>query len=191
VNADQRTSLPQYEYDDMTETLHPPTDEIRAALHGARVGHVGEVYCDYHNHPTRIPTEEPIMYDCIKVVELPDWEPLLDPPETWLLDAARCRECETDALEYPTHGYAEALVMLTLTEANDILSIDAATLTVLDYSPAHEGSLPPTTDAMLALEDDVGIARWTRLLKWLETDPPQPIREHLEHLIAESPDAPS
>jgi hypothetical protein len=175
----------------MTETPQPPIDELQSAFHGARVGQDIQVYCDYHDSPTPIPTDEPIMYDCIRVVDLPDWEPLLDPPATWLLDAARCRDCETDALEYPTHGYAEALVMLTLTEANDILSIDAATLTVLDYSPADEGNSPPIPDAMLAVEDDVGIARWTRLLKWLETDPPQPIREHLEHLITESPDAPS
>lgn len=175
----------------MSESHQPLTEELRAALHGARVGQDAHVYCDYHDRPTLIPTDEPIMYDCIRVVDLPDWEPLLDPPETWLLDAARCRECETDALEYPTSGYAEALIMLTLTEANDILSIDAATLTMLDYSPADEGNPPPIPDAMLALEDDVGIARWTRLLNWLETDPPQPIREHLEHLIAESPNSPS
>lgn len=174
----------------MAET--PPTNEIQAALHGERVGQDGQIFCDYHDDPKRIPPDEPIMADCIRVVDLPDWELLLDPPDTWLLDAVRCRDCGANAPTYPTTGYEEALIMVSLTDANGILSVDASTLRVIHYSPADEGHAPPETDSMLAEgTDDAGIARWSRLIGWLQTDPPAPVSDHLEQLIDNSPDAPT
>lgn len=147
------------------------TDELRHDLHGETVGlrHTTPILvCDYCD--TIIDITEPVMYEAIRVVDLPNHEALLDPPEEWVLDAARCRNCEIDHLDPATKKYDEALLLLAVNNADGILSVDTSSLTVADLSPDSEGYYPPQIEAQTALAgDDLGYARWLRIQAQLET----------------------
>lgn len=120
------------------------TDELRHYLYGETVGiiHTTPVLvCDYCD--AAIDTTEPVMYEAIRVADMPNLEKVLDPPQEWILDAARCRDCDIERLDPATEGYDEALLFLAVSKSDGIVSVDPSTLTVADLSPNEEGYYPP------------------------------------------------
>lgn len=166
--------------------------ELHADIHAATLGE-GGVPCEYHARPTVIPSYDSVLLECIRVVDHPQLGTL---PEGWVIDAARCSDCSVAAIEAPTTGYEEALVQVPLTVLNEVVSVatpDVDDISVLGISPATEGCHPLVVDQQLldAVEPgDVGIARWTRVQGMLDAEPPEPLREHIEALIARSPEPP-
>lgn len=81
-------------------------------------------------------------------------------------------------------------------EANDGVSVatpSPESLYVHDVTPATEGLPPMMIDQSLmdaSEPGDVGYARWTRVLGLVAAEPPASLREHLEALIAWSPETP-
>lgn len=137
--------------------------QLRSDIHGERVA--AEAACDYCGAP--LDSGQPVMYDIIRVADLPNLEQLFDLPAGWFPDAVRCQACERDTLAPATDGFDEALVMVHLAESNDLLSIDASSTTVVDFSPDGEGYFPPKVDPRMVSEyADVGLARWIRV-QWL------------------------
>lgn len=181
----------------MTKSQSEYTGEFRHDLHGETVGitHITPIFvCDYCD--TIIDTAEPVMYEAIRVADMPNLEKLFAPPQEWILDAARCRDCEIEQLDPATNGYDEALLVLTVHEADGIQSVDASTLTVVDLSPAEKGFYPPLSWAHTLTETgDLGHARWLRMQAHLEDmktsarAPPEAV-EMLEDIIKRSKDIP-
>lgn len=127
-----------------------------------------QLVCDLHYETYRyLNPAAPVLYDAIKVVDLPNLEQLLDPPSGWVLDAARCPDHGIEAFEYPSDGYAEALISVEVTGVgDDILGIDGTSIEVLDYSPSADGYYPlPVSGSMVqraCRRGDYGIGRLTR-----------------------------
>jgi hypothetical protein len=181
----------------MSKTQSEYTTELRHDLHGETVGIVHTtpiLVCDYCG--ATIDTTEPVMYDAIRIADMPHLTTLLDPPQEWVLDTARCRDCEIERLDPATEGYDEALVVLTVHDADGIQSVDTTTLTVVDLSLAGDGYYPPLSWAHTLTEtDDHGHARWLRMQAHLEElktapDAPPAAVDMLQDIIKRSQDIP-
>lgn len=138
------------------------TDELKHDLHGEQVGKAHQFICDYCDG--KISITEPVMYEALRVVDMPNLEKLIGPPDEWMLDAARCRNCEIERLDPATDGYDEALILLSINESNSILSADTTNMTVVDVSPDGEGYYPPLVGlTLLVKRRDPGYPRWMRM----------------------------
>lgn len=116
---------------------------LRRDLHGTTLGNDGSLQCDYHDAPTTIATDEPVLFECIRILD-PQLDGYRD-DEHWRIDAARCSECTVTEIEPPTLGYEEALVRVPLTVSNDVISIaapDESDVVVHCFSSAAEGTPP-------------------------------------------------
>lgn len=177
----------------MSESTSTYADELRRKLHGEQVGTPYSLVCDFCS--TEIDIAEPVMYDALRVVDMPNLETLINPPKEWILDAARCRACESESVDPATDGYDEALILLSINESNDILSADTSNMTVVDVSPHEEGYYPPVIDPNLLIKsDDAGFARWIRMIGILDdsrsNNYPQLVEESIETMIRHSREVP-
>ncbi|KTG16553.1 hypothetical protein [Haloferax profundi] len=141
--------------------------QLRSNIHGE---HVAEAHvCDYCG--TEVKIGQPVQYDVIRVADLPNIERIFSPPSEWHPDAVRCQNCNIDKIDPATDGFDEALVMVHLNESNGILSIDASSMTVVDFSPNGDGYQPPMFSPVLMSQfEDLGLARWIRVKHLLEFD---------------------
>lgn len=136
-------------------------DALNGDLHGERVGGPRGLVCDYCG--AAMPTGAPVCYEALRVADFPNLDQLLEVPDGWHLDAARCQDCELDAIDPATDGYDEALIMVTITETDGVLSLDASQLSVVDFVPTETGYYPPVlTREMLVDPQDYGVCRWLR-----------------------------
>lgn len=140
-------------------------ETLKRELHGEVVGGLAGFHCDYCGGS--MTAGEPICYEAIRVADMPNMEAMRDPPDGWLLDAARCESCECDALVPATDGYDEVLVMVGVREADPVWSLDASALSVVDYSMDGNGYYPPPARPD-QLPGDYGFARWLRKRGLLE-----------------------
>ncbi|WP_148414164.1 hypothetical protein [Haloferax sp. KTX1] len=102
---------------------------------------------------------------------MPNIERIFTPPTEWLPDAVRCQNCNIEKIDPSTEGFDEALVMVHLNESNGILSIDASSMTVVDFSPNGDGHYPPMfSPVLMSRFCDLGLARWIRVKHLLEMD---------------------
>lgn len=168
-----------------------PALDVRAvqrAIHGHRV--VSARLCDYCGEPFTI--DDPVLYEVVRIRDLPNFEALVDPPEGWFPDAARCQACHRDRLAPATDGIDEALVTLEITESAGLLRIDATDLEVVDYAPSSEGYDPPVMDvALVASYRDLLFARWIRLQRSLEIiEDADEFAPRFQQLLALSRDVP-
>lgn len=151
----------------MSDTTSKSPDELKRNLHGEPVGEPHRFICDYC--ATEINTAEPVMYEALRVVDMPNLERAIDLPDEWILDAARCRDCEIEDLEPATDGYDEALFLISINDSGGVLTADCSELTMVDVSPDGEGYYPPRIPiSVLAEGTDPGYARWTRTKGILE-----------------------
>ncbi|WP_152421667.1 hypothetical protein [Halogeometricum pallidum] len=162
---------------------------VKHDLHGEEVGRRGSFYCDFCN--TKMSIEEPIMYDIARIHDMAHLELLVDLPDGWSLDAARCQNCEVEGITPETDGWEEAVVILSVNESNGVLSVDAHSLTVVDYSPGEEGECPPPVQAAFLSRQGVSMSRWGFLKSVIETTevdvrPLQVYRDMLEELEGET-----
>jgi hypothetical protein len=173
--------------DNTGDEIDPET--LRRDLHGEPVGGPYGFVCDYCAAP--MPTGEPVFYEAIRVVDLPNFEALLAPPDNWVLDASRCANCELDTLTPATDGYDEASVMVSVAERDGVLSLDASSMTIIDYSLDGDGYYPPPFNlANITDITDYGYIRWLRKLGMLEIAATQEAREAIWEvldLVAELP----
>ena len=142
-------------------------DELKSDIHGERVAdaHICD-YCD-----SEVEVGEPVLYEVIRIADLPNLERLFNPPSGWFADAIRCRNCDIDEISPATDGFDEALVMVHLAESNGVLSIDASSTTVVDVSLSSDGYYPPTVPMQSFSElEDFGFARWIRVKYLLDQD---------------------
>lgn len=181
----------------MTELAPNYTDELRHDLHGEPVGliHTTPILrCHYCG--AVVETTEPIMYEALRVVNLPMLETVLDPPVEWVLDTARCHNCVIQQLTPATAGYDEALVRFAVTETDGILSVDGSTLRVVDLALAGDGYAPPQLGTHTLIESgDVGTARWLRMRAHIEQVTTAPevspaVVTRLSELISRSTEVP-
>jgi len=149
---------------DMTETLSDiDISTIKNDIHGERVANTPA--CDYCG--AELNTEEPVMYDVIRVADMPNLERVFDLPSGWFPDAIRCQQCERDTLSPGTDGFDEGLLIIHLSESNGILSIDSSSIAPVDFSLVGQGYYPPhVSPQMVSQFSDLGLARWIRV-KWL------------------------
>lgn len=170
----------------------PIRHELHADIHATTLGE-GGVLCGYHARPPVIAPSDSVLLECIRVVDHPQLGTL---PEGWIIDAARCSDCSVATIETPTTGYEEALVRVPLSDLNGVVSVATPAvddISVLGVSPASEGCHPLVVDQQLldaSEPGDVGISRWTRVQGMLDAEPPEPLREHIERLIEQSPESP-
>lgn len=165
--------------------------ELADELHGVGLGEA--ITCTYHARPTEIATDAPVQVEAIQLVDHPQLD---EAPDHWVIDAARCSQHAVLTIEEPTRGYEEALVRVPIAAAPDGVSVATPapkSIYVQDFKPATAGLAPMMFDQQLmeaSEPGDMGYARWTRVLGWLAAEPPAPLREHLEELIAWSPETP-
>ncbi|GCF14471.1 hypothetical protein Harman_24060 [Haloarcula mannanilytica] len=63
------------------------------------------------------------------------------------------------------------LIEVRLANSADVLSIDASSIAVVDFSPGDEGYYPPLVNLQLLKEfGDLGLTRWMRIQQLLELD---------------------
>ena len=117
----------------MTET-RPELDvtELKRDIPGERVADAHT--CDYCG--AEVEVGEPVLYEVIRIADMPNPEQLFNPPPGWFADAIRCRNCDIDELTPASDGFDEALVMVHLAESNDVLSIDASRLSSMSHPMA-------------------------------------------------------
>jgi len=140
---------------------------LRSDIHGEPV--VPERICDYCG--ASLPDDGPVQYDIIRITDMPNVEEFFPIPDGWFPDAARCRDCERDAVTPATDGMDEALVTVHLAEGSDIVSVDASSLTIADYAPADVGYYPPKMfPDLIARYQDAGLVRWIRIERLFEMD---------------------
>lgn len=142
--------------------------KLRSAIHGAPVGRRGVVYCDFCEGV--VPIDEPLVYDVVRVYDLATLEALLDFPEQWIPDAARCRNCAVETVFPETDGWEEAIVRVEVNSSTDVLSLDASSLTVLDYSPGDVGTHPPPIPLSAVNRTGYSFSRWGFMKSALATD---------------------
>ncbi len=134
--------------------------ELRQDIHGDIV--VNPPQCDYCGRAVAI--DQPVLCEVVRIADMPNLEQLFAPPVDWFADALRCHRCAVDAVSPATEGFDEALVRVTLAESNEVVSIDASSLTVVGCSPVDEGYYPPMVSLnVLAQSGDIGVARWVRV----------------------------
>lgn len=165
--------------------------ELERDIHGSPVE--VERACDYCGG--RLDLKQPVMYDVIRIVDMPHLERWVDVPPGWIPDASRCRECEQDSLSPKTEGLDEALVVLHLNESNGAISIDSSSLELVDSSPTGDGHHPPPVPPRLVdKHSDLGLGRWIRVLQLLElanaADDSSPWLSKYRQEIEESKEAP-
>lgn len=172
------------------------TDPIRRGLtNDLRAATLGEgAACDYHARPKVIKSDDLVLIEAIRVIDHPQRDDL---PDGWLVDAARCSDHAVDEIVEPTRGFEEALVRAPVTVSNGVVSVapsESDEFPVLAVSPATEGYRPMAIDQQLldaSEPGDHGLSRWTRVIGMLDADPPDPVREHIEALIDQSPETPA
>ncbi len=141
---------------------------LKRDLHGTSVGNAGSFVCGYCE--CDIPIGKPVCYEAIRLGALPNLKAVIETPDGWGLDAARCESCAIEAIEPATDGFDEVLLELAVTESNGVLSSDATDLTVLSYSPDGDGFYPAPVSLQTLIDTrDYGQARWLRLKYLLET----------------------
>lgn len=130
-------------------------------------------------------------------IRLVDHPQLDEYPNHWVIDTARCADHAVDEIVDPTRGFEEVLLRVPVMTSNDVVSVatpEVDAVSIRAFSPANEGLHPLVIDQQLmdvADPKDVGFSRWTRVLGMVAAEPPEPLREHLEELIEESPETPS
>lgn len=165
--------------------------EIRMDLHATSFGE--GIACDYHARPETLPTDEPVLIEAIRLVDHPQLD---EYPDHWVIDTARCADHAVDEIVEPTRGFEEVLLRVPVMTSNDIVSIstpEVDDVSIRAFSPANEGLHPMVIDQTLldaADPKDVGFSRWTRVIGMVAAEPPEPLREHLEALIEQSPETP-
>jgi len=173
------------------DTLTIPPEErkrLKEQLYGEEIAVSGPFQCDLCGR--EITASNRVMYDALRISDLPKLQATLDIPECWMLDAARCSHCETDTLDPTTNGIDEVLMSLPIHESNGVLSADTTEVTVLEYSPAADGYHPPAVNlGMLARQGDLGLLRWSRL-KWVLDHAPQSNVSHIQTLVDQSIEKP-
>lgn len=151
----------------MSDSSPKFADELKHDLYGERVGLMDTFICDFCDN--KIDISEPVMYDALRVADMPNLEMLVDSPEEWMLDAARCRNCEIENLDPATDGFDEALIFIRINESNGVLSADTSEMTVVDTSSDKEGYHPPLVEITLLIgTGDPGLARWMRMKNTLD-----------------------
>lgn len=163
--------------------MSDPTDidAMKSDLHGERVG--TNPICDFCDG--RIDIDEPVMYDILRVVDLPSIEQLLDPPSSWLPDTLRCQECEIDTLDPATKGLDEACLISHLNESHGVLSIDASSVSIVDVSAHTDGYHAPMVSPMVMSDTgDLGLARWIRV-QWFVNNDFHPLSDEIWNKIVE------
>lgn len=145
----------------------PDIDELKHDIHGERVA--DEHQCDYCGAVVEI--DGPVQYEVLRLTDMQSIEQLPDVPSGWVPDALRCAACERAELEPTTDGVDEVLIEVRLANSADVLSIDASSITVVDFSPGEEGYYPPLVDMQLLMRfRDLGLTRWMRIQHLLELD---------------------
>lgn len=132
------------------------------------------------------------MYDVIRLADMPSLEEMFGHQSGWFADASRCRQCERETVAPATEGVDEAIVMVELVERNGVLSIDASSLTAVDYSADDDGYQPPKIDLGLMMTyRDIGLGRWMRV-QWVlkHGDPSSNTVPVIRTLVKVSPDVP-
>ncbi len=169
---------------------HPDLDvaALRAGIHGTPVGDAAR--CDYCGGDLDLRSS--VQYDVLRVVDVPALDQLVDVPDQWTPDAARCPSCARATVAPATAGFGEALVTLSVVESTGGLRIDASSLTVDDASPADDGYAPPAVPPQLVADNaDLGIARWLRLAWLFEADTvPEAAVSQLRPLVEASEEVP-
>jgi len=174
-----------------TQTI--PSEErkrLSQELHGEEIAVSGPFRCDFCSH--EITASDHVMYDALRLSNLPNLQATLDIPECWVLDAARCQHCETDTLDPTTNGIDEVLISLPIHESNGVLSADTSEVTILEYSPSTDGYHPPAVDIGLVLHyEDLGLIRWSRI-EWILNNLPHssPQVAHIQALADQSIEKP-
>ncbi|MFC6964706.1 hypothetical protein [Halocatena marina] len=167
--------------------------ELAEALHAATLGE--GVACDYHQRPKEISTEESVLVEAMRLVDHPQLQ-IEQWPEDWVIDAVRCADHAVDEIVAPTRGFEEALISVSLTVSNGVVSVSMPSsddVSVLDVSPATDGTRPILIDQQLVdarQPNDHGVFRWTRIAGMLAAEPPEPLRGHIENLIEGSQTVP-
>lgn len=87
-------------------------DEIASQIHDEPIGATSSrIHCDgIHNSPQPVEPSARVQYECIRVGESMTNLRAFGILEGWGPDLLRCPDCEFEALDLPTDGYAEALV---------------------------------------------------------------------------------
>jgi hypothetical protein len=169
--------------------MSDPTDveAMKRDLHGEQVG--TDPICDFCDGEVDI--DEPVMYDALHVVDLPNIEQLFDPPSEWLPDALRCHACEIEALDPATKGLDEACLIVHLNESNGVFSIDASSVTVVAVSAHTDGYHAPMVNPMLMSQTgDLGLARWIRV-QWFVNNSVHPLTDDIwKEMVERSKEVP-
>lgn len=171
----------------------PLRTELAENLHAIAIGDA--VDCDYHHRPKTIEPVDAMLFEAVKLIDHPqlrrdEW------PSGWSLDAARCADHAVEEIEEPTRGFEEALVEISVTTTNNVVSVETPAsedVSVLAFSPATEGCHPMLLDQQLmdaAGSGDMGLSRWNRVQAMVDGAPAEPFREHIESLIERSAEVP-
>lgn len=170
-------------------------DELKRDLYGKQVGETHALVCDYCDAEVSI--TEPVMYEARRVGDMPEFKKAIDIPEEWRLDAARCHNCKIESLKPATNGFDEALILVSVTESNAILSIDTAQMSVVDISSDGNGYHPPQIgdpSIHVFTSGDLRYARWTRMkgvLNGLDpSETPTKFVEAAQRIIEQSKEVP-
>lgn len=160
---------------------------MKRDLHGEQVG--TDPICDCCDG--RVDIDEPVMYDLIRIQNLSNIEQLFDPPNSWLPDALRCPECAIETLDPATEGIDEAYVTTHLNKSQEICSIDASSLTLVDTSPQTEGYHAPMVNPMVMADTgDLGLVRWIRV-QWFVNNSHHPLLDPIwETMVEQSHEVP-
>jgi hypothetical protein len=173
----------------MTTTVPAKTTAaLKTDLHGERLGTDEGVHCDLCSEA--IDCDAPLVYEAIHLVDLEALQTAIGLPDMWVLDAARCRTCAEEPIEPATGGIEEALIELSIVEANGTYSADTTALEVHSFIPADTGYHPPlvTLETILELKD-LGLTRWHRLRLFVESANNEsaevltPVRQCIEHSL--------
>jgi hypothetical protein len=145
--------------------------KIQRAIHRSPIA--PQCRCDYCAQS--VDSNGPVLYDVIRVVDLPYLQQILRLPDVWLLDALRCDDCAIETIDPATDGYDEALVRVDLVTANETVRIDTGSIEFVDYSPTSDGHYPPMIAPSQITQDyDVGVGRWIRIAGFLDAEPQHP-----------------
>jgi len=152
----------------MTNTVPESVrDALVSDLHGESLGTDTGVKCDFCGSLVDITSS--VQYEALHLTDLDGVKNALGVPDMWLLDGVRCGDCEIEAIEPETDGIEEALLVVSVAEANGVYSVDTTDLEIVSFSPGDEGYYPPVVPLQAFLEQvDVGMARWHRIRELLE-----------------------